>query len=121
MAKSKQHREIRLKLFERNPDCYWCGVLTVWIQPQLHAKYPDNMATLDHFRNRMDPLRCVVPEEPAYVLACHKCNIERGIIEHDRLKQLNPGYVRKKIIAPADREERFQYWRRVREIHGSLA
>lgn len=72
----------RLRFFRRDPHCYWCGVRT-----ELNAEGKSNHATVDHLYSKLHPMR------PAYhkagsdrtavlhVLACAKCNGERGLAD----------------------------------------
>lgn len=64
----------RLKLWEEDPHCHWCGCLTVW--PNGHRQKPTT-ATLDHLRDRYDPQRGS-DKSLATVLACYACNQARG-------------------------------------------
>lgn len=65
----------RRKLWEANPQCHWCGVLTV-IDGRCNSRNPTR-ATLDHLRSRLDPKRGTDFDEST-VLACWKCNNERA-------------------------------------------
>lgn len=42
---------------------------------------PDDMATIDHLRSRLHPDREKHTDEPTTVLACWKCNNQRGTAE----------------------------------------
>jgi hypothetical protein len=69
----------RLRMFRRDPHCYWCGVLTV-----LDAEGQSNHATVDHLYSKLHPLRASKHksgherDNVLHVLACHKCNQARG-------------------------------------------
>jgi len=71
----RHNRERRRKLHAENPHCYWCGRLT---REGLTPPLPDDAATLDHFRSLCD-LSPRKANEPQWVLACHACNLRRGI------------------------------------------
>lgn len=75
--------QLRQELYDRSPDCHWCGV-RVRIIPTvaMHQRVPDDMATLEH----------LVPacHGGAYgpdnmVLACMRCNSMR--CHHPSLKE----------------------------------
>ena len=80
---SQGNRKQRLKerLFLRQRGlCHWCrcGMELLPPIPKRHDP-PDNEATIEHLRSRLDPSR----KEPATgdvrrVLACRSCNNERG-------------------------------------------
>lgn len=77
-ANGKQLR----RFWDENPNCHWCGVLTI-IMPQhlkKHGPVPDNAATIDHLFSRLDPrrFRSHMTMERRHVLACRKCNNQRG-------------------------------------------
>lgn len=61
--------------------CAWCGIETV-IPPNAPTSRPaENWATRDHLRDRFNPARSepIQRGEIRIVLACWKCNNERGI------------------------------------------
>lgn len=68
----------RLRMFKRNPHCFWCGVEVV-----LFGGGP-NLATIDHLYSRLHPLRASKHASGhdranvLHVLACTACNSERG-------------------------------------------
>lgn len=79
----------RRNLWKADPHCHWCGIETVSLtHEETKGKLPPlNMATLDHLHSRLDPARleAVKPGECRTVLACWKCNHERGREEQKRL------------------------------------
>ena len=81
-------RERKLRLFESNPHCYYCGKLTTIDIPKDGEKNPDNMATIDHIYSKFDVRRY----EPSYkdcsvktVLSCRKCNDSRAHLEEQQI------------------------------------
>lgn len=79
-------RQCRKDLFNRDPHCHWCGELTVEPVDPLQP----NSATLDHLYSISDPRRTKKGRrrlgvskrnDTLYVLACHRCNQERGKIQ----------------------------------------
>lgn len=71
-------RPIRERLWRQDPHCHWCGIWTQLHRSQYGDRPPHNAATLDHYRSKLDPLRNRVATEPRWVLACFKCNQQRG-------------------------------------------
>lgn len=69
----------RLRMFRRDPNCFWCGVRTV-----LDAEGQPHHATIDHLYSKMHPLRPVKYSSGhdrtavLHVLACMECNQARG-------------------------------------------
>ena len=82
-------RKRKLKLFEQNPHCHYCGVLTVLTEAGVE-EYKDNPnhATIDHVYSRFDLRRWVCNNEERYVLSCRKCNNDRQAREFDLLPNL---------------------------------
>ncbi len=72
----------RLRMFTSDPHCYWCGVLT-----QLNIDSRANYATVDHLYSKLHPLRGTKYKGGSdrtallHVLACAKCNQERGVAD----------------------------------------
>ena len=78
-ARSQKRR--RDRLFGESNCCFWCGCWLV--HPEnfgRHESCPDNMATLDHLRDRLNPKRTEPNQncEPRTVLSCKKCNELNG-------------------------------------------
>ena len=75
----------RIALWQRDPNCHWCGQYT--ILPE-HVRGADKrkMATIDHLWTRLDPERTIPCRgERRLVLACAECNNHRG---RDRERRL---------------------------------
>jgi len=67
----------RRQLWRRDPRCFWCGVVT-----RFEEHYSDDAATVEHvyhrrYPKRHDPRRHL----PGTVLACKRCNNDRGAPE----------------------------------------
>ena len=91
----RSKRELRFKLFNENPHCYWCGHLVINIVVQDRISPPWNMATLDHLFDRFDIENRYkeYPNNEDRVLACFKCNTERQKII---LKRLGKDFLKKR-------------------------
>jgi hypothetical protein len=64
----------RLALWLRDPRCFWCGRVTNY-----DTAGRGNSATLEHVYPRGHPRRSDPDKHlPPTLLACHKCNTERG-------------------------------------------
>ena len=89
MANTKRLRAIRRRLWEANPHCHYCGIETIWHSSKHNETLPDNAATIDHVISRLDPRRYLLPYYPSslFVLACSRCNHERGAREDTSLRQ----------------------------------
>lgn len=79
MANKRLQRR-RNYMFEKDPHCFYCGIRLVHPRncTDRHTPQPDNMATIDHLRDRFDPKRGMETGGVATVLACRKCNNERS-------------------------------------------
>lgn len=66
----------RLQMFNQSSECYWCGREMVFESTE---REPLNLATVDHLRSRLHPLRRAGGGK--VVLACWSCNQARGMIE----------------------------------------
>lgn len=89
------NREKKLKLFDNDPHCHWCGRLTILTNDKEIKGHPNPlMATVDHLISRYRPERWVKaqPGECRQVLACFECNNRRATEE---AKKLPPGYLSK--------------------------
>lgn len=84
VGRSDRGRQRRY-LWSKNPNCHWCGQPTVLTYDG--GVQPENLATIDHLRSRLHPSRRedAKPQERRRVLACWKCNHERGKAENDAL------------------------------------
>lgn len=75
------YRSLKLFLIEKYGVCFHCGT-PVKDYPQVDGvRLPDDAATIDHLVPRTQRKR---HQKVAKVLACYKCNWERGVIAHQR-------------------------------------
>lgn len=76
---SHELRRIRQELWNEDPHCHWCGVLTK-IDHEGRATLDPDDATLDHIYHRGHEARKVdMPKQKEdVVLACSHCNNKRG-------------------------------------------
>lgn len=68
----------RRRLHAENPNCHWCGVLTVLETPNAQCA---DMATIDHVidREHAKELGLTVQQRnEKSVLACYRCNQRRN-------------------------------------------
>lgn len=75
------NREQRLRLWRRNPRCYYCGIYTVNINRAGNRRakdFRDDEATLEHLHSRLNPERGQHPGKRTHVIACRKCNLEKA-------------------------------------------
>jgi hypothetical protein len=77
----KSVKRRREQLMRYDPHCHWCGCEVVYFEPQRRQKVPDNFATIDHVYSRMAGR----PLQGRWVLACSRCNQERGQAEQAAL------------------------------------
>lgn len=71
-------RNRRRILFERSPQCYWCGCEVIWVE-QSGGQLPHNAATLDHLYDKLNEKRGIyLDNKERTVLACSQCNWQRG-------------------------------------------
>lgn len=79
-----QKTKRRAALFvQQSGLCHWCGCAMSFpaVYPKLDKgqKLPVDLCTLDHLRDRFDPLRRKQGRgEQRYVAACWQCNNDRG-------------------------------------------
>lgn len=84
------NRALKVKLWNENPNCHWCGRLTTLTNVQHIKGMPDMlMATVDHIVSRYSPYRWVKakPQEKRKVLACYECNARRSAEETAQLSK----------------------------------
>jgi 5-methylcytosine-specific restriction endonuclease McrA len=76
-------RKRRERLWKQDPRCFYCGRVTVLKQCGRHETEPDNLATLEHLRSRLDAGRQEPNDGKATrtVLACRKCNNAKADVE----------------------------------------
>jgi hypothetical protein len=87
---SRRHRELKIKMWEKDPYCHWCGCFTVVtniVAVPRGTSLPDNAATVDHVYSRFNARRWVKAKygERRRVLACYKCNHERAEQEENAM------------------------------------
>ncbi len=89
------NRSRKLRLFKRDPHCYYCGVEVREIVVPRGKKIPDDMATVEHLYSKLDYRRHDPNDgkEERTVLACYKCNSEKGK-EQDVLMTLEEKRIR---------------------------
>lgn len=80
------NRTLKLKLFQENDRCYYCGckmILTNIKNIPSGQSLPPNSATIDHVVSRYSPYRFVKRKkgQKRKVLACYKCNHDRSTLE----------------------------------------
>jgi HNH endonuclease len=63
---------------KRDPHCHYCGCEVVYYDNH-GGRLPPNFATIDHVYSRLTPGGRPIKGDT--VLACKKCNEERGIAE----------------------------------------
>lgn len=65
-------------LYNKNPHCYYCKRFTYrnTTDPNLDA-----LATVEHLYSKMDIRRFLVSKDKNTVLACNKCNQDRGNLD----------------------------------------
>ena len=95
MSKKKKRpkdylRRIKIRLWEKDPHCYYCGVLTILPPAGIIKSSSDpNLATIDHVYSKFNLMRWVKSEgedkKNRYVLSCQKCNNERQRREYESL------------------------------------
>lgn len=65
-------------LYDADPHCYWCRVLTVMSESGVILSFqPDNLATRDHLIAKKD--RRSSADNYIMVLACRACNQRRNV------------------------------------------
>lgn len=82
------NRSLKLVLHAENPNCFWCGRVTVLTNIKNLSGHPDPlMATIDHLVSKYKPDRWEKDYqlEPRKVLACYECNHKRSTRETDSL------------------------------------
>lgn len=77
MSRRVRYLRRRARLFERQGGkCFWCARPMSTTAQERGARPPDNMLTLDHLDDRLDPMRGKRPGERT-VAACWECNQRR--------------------------------------------
>ena len=82
MGDSKRMVKRKIALWDKQRGlCFWCGQQTVLTVGWNRGRQSAEIATIDHLRCKYSPDRCeppIGPDEEMTVLACYKCNQERG-------------------------------------------
>jgi len=94
------NRTLKLKLWQEDPKCHWCGRITIPTNVKHIKGQPDPlMATIDHVISRFSPMRWVraKPDEKRKVLACVECNQRRqqeetAKLSYEELVQRGQGF-----------------------------
>lgn len=72
------NREVKEKLYQTDPRCYWCRRVTKLTNiPAIQGSPDPLMATIDHLVSRYHPQRWV-KRAVTKVLACYECNARRA-------------------------------------------
>src|SRR5260370_34398570 len=74
------YRNLRLRLFDKDPKCYWCKRQTL-----LTNRRGPEQATIDHLFSRIDKRR---ETDQSKVLACYNCNHTRALQELEFMKKI---------------------------------
>ena len=84
--KVKDRRQI---LLNEHPFCCYCGVKVVYFKIKRFQRTPDNFATVEHLRSKYQESRKEpnLGNEQRIVLACNKCNNEKGSTETSLLSK----------------------------------
>lgn len=79
--RSAEKARKRRRIFrEQSGLCYWCRQPMVIVEKQdQRTDWPNDMATFEHLDPKGDPNRGRIYHQRRIVLACYKCNHERGI------------------------------------------
>ena len=79
------NRKVRQFLFKKDPHCIYCGIETKeyeewYVSQQKGFKIPDDLATLEHLYDKLDPKKRyeIYPDHSDKAIACHRCNQRRG-------------------------------------------
>lgn len=81
------NRDIKLKLYQADPQCHWCKRVTVLTNdPEIRGEPDPLMATIDHLVSRYHPERWV-RRDMTKVLACYECNARRAREETEALSR----------------------------------
>lgn len=84
----QRHRRQKIRLFERQDGkCHWCGEQMLDPAIIYEDKQPDNLATLDHLDSRLSEERGKHSDNIRRVLACRRCNGNRGAKEQAQLSE----------------------------------
>jgi len=84
------NRQFKIKLWQQNPKCHWCGRVTKLLNiPEIKGPADPLLATLDHVKSRLSLDRFVKTKngENRKVLACYECNSKRAAEETKKLSK----------------------------------
>lgn len=98
---SQYIRNLRFKMWVKDPFCKYCGVETIQYDSDLIKKgepVPPHVATIDHKYSRYNPERDRADQE--YILCCNLCNNYRAQLEEmkiplEELRKRSQGGVRR--------------------------
>lgn len=103
MAERGRIKQLRERLWRKDPRCHWCGVETI-LPIGDPRSFQSHTATIDHLRSKFDGDRTVpnMEYERRRVLACLKCNGERSAKEQSEFHAVNGTSKRKKSDGDAE-------------------
>lgn len=87
-----RRKALKARLFEEQKGlCFYCGrsMRLEW-EHQKRVKVPEDLATLDHRNSRLSSSRGKSPGVKVNVLACWKCNFNRGKAEEELVFRNDP-------------------------------
>lgn len=93
--KARRARFKRRLLEQQRGGCHWCGCdIRIYEVGPVGGTNPPDMATWDHLDDRLSPERGKHPGKIRKVLACPKCNHDRGALSCkavpiERLRELS--------------------------------
>lgn len=79
--RARKHRQVARLFQEQGGNCFWCRepMILVDNRGKQAKEYPEEMATIDHLRDKFHPLRLAPCNgEKRRVLAHKACNQQRG-------------------------------------------
>ena len=77
-------RKIKLRLYQSDPHCYWCGRITTLTKGHVNGHDCLSQATVDHIYSKFNPKRWVKGHDRK-VIACYECNHARAVIEESQI------------------------------------
>ncbi len=66
---------------DHSARCHWCYRVTTIEAPE-NGKLTGDIATIEHLHSRFSPHRAKRHGTSAVVLACHRCNLDRSVMEN---------------------------------------
>jgi len=79
-------RKVKLRLYQSDPHCYWCGRITTLTQGHVNGHDCPLQATIDHIYSKFNPMRWVKGHDRK-VIACYQCNHDRAVFEESQLSK----------------------------------